>query len=145
MSNETKKYEFTGETTQIQSGERTVTLHRIRALRDMPILDVKKGDLGGWLESEKNLSHDSTSWVFGEARVFDEAQVFDEARVFDEAQVFGEAWVFGKARVFGEAQVFGEAWVFNKAQVFGEARVRGVMHVGGGQWVFNGIEVVTPV
>ena len=33
-------------------------LYRIRALRDIPEIDVKAGDLGGYVESENNLSHD---------------------------------------------------------------------------------------
>lgn len=45
-----KKYELTNET-KIFNG---VELHRIKALKDFG--DVKKGDLGGWLEKEENLS-----------------------------------------------------------------------------------------
>ena len=41
-----KKYEFTGEVQDIAG----TTLHRIRALRDIPEHDVKSGDLGGWIE-----------------------------------------------------------------------------------------------
>ena len=48
-----KKYEFTGETKVNDDG---VTLHRIRALRDTWY--CKKGDLGGWIEKEENLSHE---------------------------------------------------------------------------------------
>ena len=47
-----KKYELTGETKEIGG----VTLHRIRALIDIPEHYVKAGDLGGWIEAERNLS-----------------------------------------------------------------------------------------
>lgn len=76
-----KKYKLTGETKEIGG----VTLHRIRALIDIPEHDVKAGDLGGWIEEEFNLSHDGAAWVRG------------------------EAWVSGKARVSGEARVTGKA------------------------------------
>lgn len=47
-----KKYEFTGETKVIAG----VTLKRIRALISFGF--VVKGEIGGFIESEKNLSHD---------------------------------------------------------------------------------------
>ena len=90
-----KKYELTNEA----KVERGVTLHRIRALVDIERWEIKTGDLGGWIESEDNLSQEHDAWVFDEARVFGEAQVFGEARVSDEALVSGEARVFGEARV----------------------------------------------
>ena len=42
------KYELTDETKDING----ITLHRIRALRDIPSVGVKSGDLGGWIEKE---------------------------------------------------------------------------------------------
>lgn len=50
-----KKYCFTGETKQLNG----VVLHRIQAVRDFS--NVKKGDLGGLIEKEDNLSHDGTA------------------------------------------------------------------------------------
>ena len=61
-------YEFTGETKVNWAG---VTLHRIRATRDMPRFFVSAGEEGGWIEDTKNLSGDA--WVFGDARVFGDA------------------------------------------------------------------------
>ena len=46
-----KKYEFTGEEKEVFGR----TLYRIRAVRDFA--NVHSGDVGGWIESEKNLSH----------------------------------------------------------------------------------------
>ena len=62
------KYELTEETTN--------GLHRIRALKDFA--NVKAGELGGWIESERNLSHEGNCWVSEDARVS------------------GNAWVYGK-------------------------------------------------
>lgn len=55
-----KKYEFTGETKVIEDfyGQ-TRLLRRIRAICDFG--RIKKGELGGWIENEKNLSHDGES------------------------------------------------------------------------------------
>ena len=60
-----KKFEFTGET-RVWCG---YTLRRIRALVDIPTHCVKKGDLGGWIEKNKNLSHDGNAVVRGDAVV----------------------------------------------------------------------------
>lgn len=78
------KYELTDETNG--SG-----LRRIRALRDIPRCGVKEGDLGGWVESEGNLTQEGDCWVS------DDAQVFGNARVCDAAQVCGDARVFDAA------------------------------------------------
>jgi len=42
-------------------------LCRIKALRDFG--DVKKGDIGGYVEKENNLSQLGNAWVYGNARV----------------------------------------------------------------------------
>ena len=67
-----KKYELTEQ-------HPDTGLYCIKALRDFG--NVAKGDIGGWIEGEKNLSHE------------------------------GDAWVFGNAWVYGNAEVYGNAWV----------------------------------
>ena len=49
------------------------TLSRIRALRDIPMNSIKAGDLGGYIESESNLSQDGDAWVANEAKVYGDA------------------------------------------------------------------------
>lgn len=85
------------------------TLYRIQALKDFG--DVKAGDLGGYVESEKNLSQYDNCWVA------DEAWVYGKAKVFNNARVFGNAHIYNNARVFGNALVFGNAQIYNNAQV----------------------------
>ena len=100
-----KKYELTEETKII--GDKM--LFRIRALRSFG--DIKAGDLGGFIENERNLSHEDNAWVSGNAKVIDNARVSDNALVIDNARVSGYAKVGGKAIVGGEAWVSGEAQV----------------------------------
>ena len=47
-----KKYELTNETISFNNRK----LYRIRALKDFS--DIKKGELGGYIESEKNLNQE---------------------------------------------------------------------------------------
>ena len=77
------------------------TLHRIKAVRDFDC--VKAGDLGGFIESEKNLDHDGAAWVTDSALVSGAALVSGDARVTDSALVSGDARVTGAAVVSGNA------------------------------------------
>jgi carbonic anhydrase/acetyltransferase-like protein (isoleucine patch superfamily) len=148
------KYELTKETITTPSG---VVLHRIRALR--PFANVKEGELGGFIQDEKNLAVTGDAWVADSAQVFGDAHVFSDAYVYGDAQVFGNAQIFGDARVFGDAQVSGYAWVSGQARVygqtcvhdqarvydqacvsgdahiFGQARIYNQAHVSGDAWV----------
>lgn len=82
------KYTLTDNTITTFDG---IVLHQIRAEKDFA--EVKKGDLGGWIEKKSNLSQDGEAWVYGEARVCGKACVCGEARVC------GNAWVYGNARI----------------------------------------------
>ena len=121
-----KKFELTDEFVTNVFGHK---LFRIKAL--VAFGDVEKGELGGFIEKEDNLSHDDNAWVYGNA------QVFGDAQVFDNAQVFGDAQVFDNAQVFGDAQVFDNAWVCDNARVCGNAQVYGNARVCGNAQVFG--------
>ena len=76
MSN--KIWEFTGET-KIHLG---TTLKRIRAAVGFELkcgVVIGKGELGGWIEKESNLS--GNAWVSGNAKVSDNAEVSGNAEV----------------------------------------------------------------
>lgn len=77
-----EKYEFVKSDTVDIFGEK---LTRIRAVRGFG--DVKAGDLGGYIQSERNLSHEGNAWVYGNARVFGNALVFGKARVRDDEKI----------------------------------------------------------
>lgn len=70
-----KKYRLTEETTKV--GNRT--LYRIQALRDFG--NVTKGDIGGYIEAEKNLIQDGNAWVSDDARVSGDSRVSGDADI----------------------------------------------------------------
>lgn len=130
MSNEGKKYEFTGETRElIYSSDGTlnlggtVLLHRIRALRDIENIFVFEYDEGGWIESEDNLSQEGDCWVGNDACVFGNAVVRDNANVDCWAIVKGNAVICDNGSVSDNAKVGGDAVVSENASVTGDARV----------------------
>lgn len=97
------------------------TLYRIKALRDFS--SVKAGDIGGYVQSEDNLSHKRDCWVYDNAKVFNSAKIHDNAKVRGNAQIYGDAEVFGSARIHGNAKIYDEAGIFDNATVFENARV----------------------
>jgi NDP-sugar pyrophosphorylase family protein len=109
-----KKYELLKSDTTIQQGK---TLYRIKYLIDIPRHNIEAGDLGGFLESENNLSHDGNAVVLDDARIFGNARVSDNARVYGNAKVSGNVWISGDAEVFDNAVVYGDAMIFGNTKV----------------------------
>lgn len=117
------------------------TLYRIEALKSFG--DVKKGDLGGFVETEENLSQYGTSWIYdnakvtdnaviygnakvcGYAQIYDYAEIYDDAIVHDGALVGGNAEIYGNAKVTDNAIVHGYTRIYDNAQIFNKARVGG--------------------
>ena len=86
-----KKFELTDEFIINDLG---IKLYRIKALKDFS--DVKKGDFGGYIQRERNLSQLGKAWIY------------DNAKVFNEACVYGDACVYGNTRFFGYVTESGE-------------------------------------
>ena len=114
------KYELTTETIEV-CGK---TLHRIKAVNDISEIGIKKGDLGGFVESESNLSQEGTCWVYGLARVYGSATVSGSAAVYDSATVSGIARVYNTTAIFDSAIIAGDVKVSGDVKVCGNAEVR---------------------
>ena len=130
-----KKYKLTKENIDFFGR----TLYHIEALKDFD--DVKKGDMGGYVQSENNLSQEGNCWIYDNAVVYDNAQVCGNARVCDNAWVYDNANVCGNARVFGSARVYDNARVFGNAQVCDNARIVGNARVFGSAVVCGNAEI----
>ena len=90
-----KKYKLTKTTKEY----RGLTLYQIEALKDFG--NVEKGEMGGFIEKEENLSQDDNAWVYGNAEVYGNAAVFENALVYDNALVYGDARVYGRLKLTG--------------------------------------------
>ena len=136
-----KKYKLTDETINLNGA----TLYRIEALKDFG--EIKKGDKGGFIESENNLAHEGDAWVSDNAHVYGDACVFDNARVYNNAFVSGYAQVYGNARVYGNAWLYDNtrvcdyAWVADNARVYGDANVCDDSSVFGSALVYDNARV----
>ena len=98
-------------------------LFRIKALKDFN--NVKKGDIGGYIQSENNLSQLDDCWIYDNAVVMGDAVVRDNAKVCHNAQIYDKVIVMGNAFVLDNAQVCDNAFVLDNAQVCDNARIRG--------------------
>lgn len=63
------------------------TLYRIRAERDIPEHWVTKGDIGGYIEKEDNLSQEGDCFVNNNAKVYGESKFTNEAYACGDAVV----------------------------------------------------------
>ncbi len=87
-----KKYELVKEYT-IQVGDKE--LYRIKAVKSFGI--VCKGELGGYIEKEDNLSHEGLCWIAGNARVYGDARVYGGEWKKSPLHIQGSKWFVAMA------------------------------------------------
>ena len=78
---EEKKYQLTNETRNYYGK----TLYRIQAIKDFG--DVKAGDKGGWVESERNLSQQGNCWIYDDSIAFGNLHVSGNAKILNDSEV----------------------------------------------------------
>lgn len=127
---EQKKYKLTEETMCFNG----VTLHQIKALSSFA--NVEAGELGGWVESEKNLSQEGDCWITTDAKAYANAEIRDNAvlswnaiacentSICDNALI-SDAVISGFTHIFGDVEVFGESVVDGNARLHGNVKVIG--------------------
>lgn len=135
-----EKFELVKKNTKIayDSNGEEITLYQIRALRDFTcpyklnpdgeILDttlVKKGDLGGYVEKEENLSHEGGCWIF------EDAEVRDNGRVEGNARIVGRSLVRDNAIVKGYSCLSSSAYAWGNAVLDGVTQMKGLVSIGG--------------
>lgn len=119
-----KKYEIL-KNTKVRFFGREI--YRIRALKDFG--NVKKGNIGGYVESKRNLSQEGDCWIYDNAVACDYSVVCDNAKVCDNAIVrdyvviCGHAIIRDNSTVYGYVKVCGDTIVCDYAVVRGYARV----------------------
>jgi len=108
MMTANRKYELVKINSIVFNGK---TLYRIKALRDFN--GIKTGDLGGYIESEDNLSHEGDCWVYNEAKVLDNARVLDDVKVICKAVMREHSMAIDNAIIADHSQLFGHSLVCN--------------------------------
>lgn len=93
-------------------------VHRIKALNDIKnrngIVIVKKDEIGGYVETEHNLSQEGSCWIFDDAIVCDHANLSGDSRIFDEAVMHGHSSASGFSTISGYACICGNTHIENE-------------------------------
>lgn len=121
------KYELTDENIDIEG----IKLYRIKSLKRFG--SVKKGELGGIVENESNLSDIGDCWIYNEAKVYGRAYVRGNAQICDNAEVRGgrvapmppRICTNEDVNVSENAKVYGNAKILQGSDVQGNVKVHG--------------------
>lgn len=122
------------------------TVYRIKALKDFVLFDgkkISKGDLGGVVSSEENLSQDGRCWVcFGamaadKSKVLEDAVLYDNTVIRDNAVIKGKATLHYYASMLDNAVVCDKAVIRNRATISENAFVDGDVIIRGNATVFG--------
>lgn len=114
-----KKYKLTEEIIEYDGKK----LYRIEALKDFA--HIRKGDKGGYVESEANLSQYGNCWIDAEAKVYEKAKICGNTLVYGKAVVFGKAIASGEVEIYGDARIYGDTMICNKAKIYGNVIISG--------------------
>ena len=126
-------------------------LYRVKALKDFGY--VKKGDIGGYVQNEHNLSHKGCCWVCDDAKIYNEARIYGNAQVSNCAVIDGNAKIYGNAqvsdcavidgnaRIYGDSEVWDYAIIRDNALIYGDSVISGNAFIGGDTEIKTGQHV----
>lgn len=136
-----KKYFFNGNETFVQDGcrydyeglrliENFVLIKQIEKNPEYPWVNDPTDEIcGGWIESERNLSHEGDAWITRDATAFgsalveknailiDMATIKDNSIVTDNAVVGGEMDICGKIKISGNTKISGDIYIFGEFEI----------------------------
>ena len=98
-----------------------ITVYRIKALKDFG--DVKKGDIGGYVQSKENLSQLGDCWIYNNAIVSENAKIEDNAKIYDNANVYDNAVISECAKIEGNAVISECAKIEGNAKIKDNAKI----------------------
>ena len=126
------KYEITN----IEMNWNGHILHRIKALKEFTLIngkEIHKGDLGGWVESENNLSQEGLCWIYDECKMYEYArrsensigygnsQQYENSKQYGNSQQFGNSMQYGNSRQYVNSQQFGNSMQYGNSRQYGNS------------------------
>lgn len=111
------------------------TLYQIKALRDIvpsnhSFPKIFKGDLGGYVETEKNLSQEGNCWIYKNSKVFGLATVQDDAIAWGHTYIQDNAIVCNNA-VIKTSMIYDSSIIKDNAVINCGSAVRNNSSIGG--------------
>jgi carbonic anhydrase/acetyltransferase-like protein (isoleucine patch superfamily) len=119
------RYELSDETIEVDN----IVLHRVR------YIGIR--GLGGYIESEKNLSQEGGARVLGNARVSGYAYISGNACILGDARISDNACILGNARISGNAQVSGKAVIHGFSEICSGLWKTTPLQIHGSRFFFN--------
>ena len=117
------KYELTNITMDFE-GEK---LYRIKALKDFK--DVKKGDLGGWVSNEDNLSQYGDCWIYDEAkctgnsRMYRNSAMYGYSEMHDNSVMYGDSKMYGYSEMHGDSAMHGNSSMYDNSAMYDDSEM----------------------
>ena len=102
-----RKYELTDVTMKFEGR----TLYRIRALRNFS--DVDTGELGGWVESESNLSQEGDCWIYDNAKCVDNARMYDNSTIYNNSEIHHNARMYDNSTIYDDGKMYDNASMYD--------------------------------
>lgn len=116
-----KKYEFTGKEVILTSKKYINNRLVIKEHILKQIIRLSDGLIGGYIESEENLSHSGTCFVYDNAMLCGNVIVTDNASVFGNAFLQGDVLLSGKSKVYENALLIGNIKIGKSTSIYGYA------------------------
>ena len=102
---------------------------RVKALKNFGT--IKKGSLGGIIDSYDNLSQQGNCWVYKNARIKDKALVTHNARVMGYSIVHDHAVVSDETKLSGRVKIGGYTTVYESIAISGSFSANGYTYFCG--------------
>ena len=115
-----KKYEI------LMDKENTIewegrTLHRIRALKDFR--NVRKGDTGGYVENEYNLSQEGDCWIYDEAKAMDNSRMYDNSVMYDYSEMYDYSTMYNNSRMYDYSEIHDSSIMHDNGRMYNNSRM----------------------
>ena len=108
-------------------------LYRVKALKDFG--DVKKGDIGGYVENPNNLSHEGYCWIYDNAIIHDNVKIYDNAIIHDNVKIYDDA------RIYGDCEIWDYAVIQDNARIYGNSRISDCAVIDGNAKIYGDSEI----
>lgn len=141
------KYAITTKSQKVTIKGRERTVYQIMAVKDFVIevwnnngvftKKIHAGDLGGYIETVKNLSQEGTCWVANGSIVCDNAVVVGDAYIGKSIIIADSVRVTGKAKISKNCELYDFVEVTDNAIICGFAKLCGRARVSGNAYVVN--------
>mgnify|MGYP003627980356 CR=1 FL=1 len=105
-----------------------IEVYRVVALKSFG--NVTKGDIGGWVEDEDNLSQQGNCWIFDEAMAVNRSMVAGNAEMHDYSKMLDDSMIWDHSRMYDNAQMCNNSGMYDNSKMLNNSE----MHDSSEMW-----------